>query len=82
MTQHGIDSIQKCVCSFLISWKKAGGHCTFKHHMAFHIVQHAGRLGNPRLYHTYSDEEENRAMGLVAKNSTDHKTNPLLFCRG
>ena len=67
MTRSGIDTIQRCMCSFLDSWKKAGGHCVFKHHMSYHVVEHAVRLGNPRFYHTYSDEEENRAMGLVAK---------------
>ena len=67
LSKDGLNGIQRCVCSFLTSWKRAGGHCVYKHHMMFHLAEHAGRLGNPSAYHTYADEEENRAMGTVAK---------------
>ena len=43
-----------------------GGHCVFKHHCAFHIVERAGWMGNPKFYWTYPDEAENRIMKAVA----------------
>jgi hypothetical protein len=67
MSPEGLRSIEKCACAYLDHWKKAGGHCVVKHHMFFHIAQLAKVVGNPRWFHTYADEEENRVMGKIAQ---------------
>ena len=67
MSPEGLRSIEKCACAYLRSWQAAGGHCVYKHHMFFHIAQLARVVGNPRWYHTYADEEQNRVMSKVAR---------------
>ena len=67
MSPEGLCGIQAAICAYLEAWKKAKGHCVFKHHMWVHIGRLAATLGNPARYHTYADEEENRCMGLVAE---------------
>ena len=39
-----------------------------KHHFAYHIAERADTHGIPRFSWTYADEQENRAMGSVAKS--------------
>ncbi len=67
MSPGGLAGIQAAICEYLQAWKKAKGHCVFKHHMLVHIGRLATTLGNPRFFHTYADEEENRCLGTVAK---------------
>ena len=79
MSADGVRSVQKCICTFLDNWKRASGNCVFKHHMAFHIAQLCEKVGNPRWFHTYADEQENRAMGAVAKKLHGSKKFYLTF---
>lgn len=67
MSGAGLRKMQSAMLDFVNSWKAASGHLVFKHHMAVHLCRLAETLGNPRYYHTYADEEENRCMGRVAK---------------
>jgi len=39
-----------------------------KHHYAWHVVERADLCGNPKYSWTYTDEQENRVMGKVAKS--------------
>ena len=67
MSAHGLNSLQENLLGFLASWKAFGGHMVYKHHACVHLCQAAERLGNPRFYWTYADEEENRKMSLVSR---------------
>jgi hypothetical protein len=53
---------------FLGAWKKAGGHCTIKHHYFVHMLERAGAAGNPRRYSSYPDESKNRATKRIARS--------------
>ena len=79
MSSQGLKSLGRCTCAYLDSWKKAGGHFVYKHHMFFHIAQLAEKVGNPRFFHTYSDEEQNRLMGFVARKLHGSKRFYLTF---
>ena len=68
MSKSGLDIIRQSAIRFLSYWKHYGGHLVFKHHCLFHIVELAGKAGNPKCYWTYADENENRWMGRVAKS--------------
>ena len=68
MSAQGLRQLQGDMSRFLASWKAFGGHMVFKHHMAWHLAERAGILGNPWLYWTYADEQENRVMGSVARS--------------
>ena len=74
LSDPGLKTIEKAICAFLASWKRCGGHEVFKHHMAFHVAQRASSLGNPRAYHTFADEEENRVMSQIASRLHGSKT--------
>ena len=67
MTPGGLFALQSSMSKFLVNWRAWGGHCVFKHHMAWHMVERASQHGNPRFYWTYADEQENRVMSQVAK---------------
>ncbi len=67
MSPVGLEKLQSSMLAFLCAWKRFGGHQVFKHHMCVHLVHNAERLGNPRCYWTYPDEEENRKMTNVAQ---------------
>ncbi len=67
MSADSIRFLQKITCTFLKSWQDASGHCVYKHHMAFHVAQLCHKTGNPRYFHTYADEQENRLLGQIAK---------------
>eukprot|EP00969_Alexandrium_andersonii_P034139 1492994-Alexandrium_andersonii.AAC.1 len=62
MTPGGLASLQQHMATFLTFWKSFGGHLYYKHHMAWHLAKDAGVAGNPRFYHTYPDEGENRVV--------------------
>ena len=68
MSPVGLELLQSNYTQFLKSWKLFGGHCYYKHHMGFHLVQQANTVDNPRLAHTYPDETANRFMGFLAKS--------------
>ena len=68
MSAVGLRSFREAMCTCLITWKMSGGHMVPKHHFAWHLVERAAENGNPRFSWTYSDEQENRAMGTVAKS--------------
>ena len=68
MTPGGLFALQSSMSKFLVNWRAWGGHCVFKHHMAWHMVERASQHGNPRFYWTYADEQENRVMSQVAKS--------------
>ena len=68
MTSSGLAELQTCMSRYLCNWKAMGGHCVFKHHCAFHLVERASWMGNPKLYWTYADEAENRLMKSVAQS--------------
>ena len=68
MSDLGLRKLQGAMSRFLAHWKAFGGHLVFKHHMAWHLAERAGRLGNPKFYWTYADEQENRVMGSVARS--------------
>ena len=67
LSPEALRRMRQHITMFLVCWGKSGGHFYPKHHMAWHIAQRADELGNPRFYHTYADEGENRAMAKVAK---------------
>ena len=67
LSPGGLLALRSHMAYFLSSWKACGGHMYYKHHMAWHMVQRAETAGNPRFYHTFADEGENRAIGKVAK---------------
>ena len=68
MPEASLAELQSCMSRYLVNWVALGGHCVYKHHAAWHLAERAGRLGNPRFYWTYTDEQENRVMGKVAKS--------------
>ncbi len=74
LSDAGLKTIENSICAFLASWKRCGGHEVFKHHVAFHVAQRAASLGNPRTYHTFADEEENRMMSQIASRLHGSKT--------
>ena len=63
-----IAALERHMGIFLAFWKASTGHCYYKHHMGWHLVERAKVDGNPKCYHTYPDENENRLMGKVAKS--------------
>ena len=67
MSRDGVSSVQKSILAFLKNWHLATGHMVFKHHMAFHVAKFCDKVGNPRFFHTYADEQHNRLMGQIAK---------------
>ena len=79
MSAGGLDKLQKQMTRFLLFWKNWGGHMVYKHHCAWHMVERAAFLGNPRFYWTYADEGENRAMGTIAKSLHGGKTFYITF---
>ena len=50
----------------LILYDRAGGHIYPKHHLLIHMIQRAGRLGNPRFYMTYKNESLNGVIARIA----------------
>eukprot|EP00969_Alexandrium_andersonii_P303830 13430414-Alexandrium_andersonii.AAC.1 len=62
MSASALESVQADYKVFLHFWRSAGGHFFPKHHMGWHMVNRAATDGNPRYYHTYPDEGENRRM--------------------
>jgi len=74
MGEEGYRTLESSMSRFLTHWKAWGGHCVFKHHMAWHLAQRARRHGNPQYYWTYADEGENRVMATVAKALSGSKT--------
>ena len=68
MTLGGFRTLRDAMCEFLVTWKLSGGHVVPKHHFAWHLAERAATNGNPRFSWTYIDEQENRAMGTVAKS--------------
>ena len=79
MSALGLRQLQASMSRFLLHWKAFGGHMVFKHHMAWHLAERAGRHGNPKFYWTYADEQENRVMGSVARSLHGGNTFYLTF---
>jgi hypothetical protein len=52
-------ALMRSYLSHVYFFQRAGGECRPKHHAMVHCIQRAGRLGNPRHYHTYRDESLN-----------------------
>ena len=52
---------------FLTYCAASGGHMYPKHHYAYHLALNCDVHGNPKYYHTYADESENRIRAQVAK---------------
>ena len=68
MTPAGLSQLRKSMTRVLSFWKAYGGYMVPKFHFAWHLVQRADKMGNPRFYWTYADESENRTMSTVAKS--------------
>ena len=67
MSKPGLLALQQAMTRHLSFWGSCtGGQFIPKHHFAWHLVERAGRCGNPRTYWTYRDEGENRQMKRVA----------------
>ena len=79
MSALGIRALQASTSLCFVNRKAFGGHMVFKHHMAWHLAERAGRLGNPKFYWTYADEQENRVMGSVARSLHGGNTFYLTF---
>ena len=71
--------LREAMCRHLILWKMSKGKLIPKHHYAWHLVERASINGNPRFSWTYTDEQENRAMGQVAKSLHDGSTFYIRF---
>ena len=67
MSSRGLRLLQSHITKFLLHWKAYDGHLVFKHHAAWHLAERAAKHGSPIFYWTYSDEQENRVMGTIAK---------------
>lgn len=66
MSGTGAAALQKAATRYLAFWEAAGGLFKPKHHYFYHLAKQCGTRGNPRYYHTYPDEDENRGMSKVA----------------
>ena len=68
LSSGSLNKLRQHATRFLTFWKRFGGRETPKHHFFWHIAERADIHGNPRMYWTYLDESENRAMSQVAKS--------------
>ena len=74
MSPAQLDRLRTSMCRHLVFHKFSNGHCLPKHHFAWHLVERAEENGNPRYSWTYTDEQENRVMGRVAKSLAHGRT--------
>ena len=79
MSPEQLSELRENMCRHLFLWKLSGGKLVPKHHYSWHLVERADVNGNPRFSWTYTDEQENRVMGQVAKSLHDGKTFYIRF---
>lgn len=62
MGETGVRALQRHMLLFIGAWRATGYRFYPKHHFAYHLCERARFQGNPRGYHTFADESENRRM--------------------